>query len=357
MKWLGGVLGGFLSAWLLLACAHPAAAPRAARRTPEGAPRVPAGHGPAEIGGGVERIYVLPEPPDAPVLGSADAKVKLQVCSDFECPYCARLAPVIRELSENYGELLRISWRDCPLPTHRHALAAAEVGKEVYAQRGDAGFWQYHDRVFARQDALSEPVLIELARGVPGVDVDKVVTALHDGRHERAIKAELVALVESGAASEGIATPATFINGRLLSGAQPYRVFEDAVERALQEQPDARRQAVSDSEAAYPMATARHILVTYRGARGADATVARSKEEAHAMAISLRQRLAQGAAFDELAAAQSECPSAAQGGRLGRFTRGELEEQFEAALFSLRVGEVSEVVETPFGFHVIRRDP
>ena len=343
-------------ACLLLSCAQRAPTTlRPPDREPEGVVKLPAKYAAPTAGAATERLYELPARPDAPVLGGSDAKVTLEVCSDFECPYCARLAPVLHELHENYGELLKIVWRDCPLPTHPHALAAAEAASEVHAQRGDAGFWPYHDRLFAHQHELDEAMLITLSRDIEGVDADRVRQALRDGRHQPRIKAQLIALVESGAAPEGLATPVTFINGRLLTGALPYRDFEDAVERALIEQPSERARAEADSKDAYPMARVRHILVQYRGAQGAAASVVRSREEARARAIALRQRVALED-FERVARTASDCPSAKDGGRLGRFTRGELEEEFEQALFALSVGEVSEAVETPFGFHVILRE-
>jgi NIMA-interacting peptidyl-prolyl cis-trans isomerase 1 len=162
--------------------------------------------------------------------------------------------------------------------------------------------------------------------------------------------------LDSGAASGGFGTPATFVNGRLLSGAQPYEVFEDAVERALAETPEAHAQALERSRAAYPMITLRHILVQYQGARGDEGRVTRSKDEARALATSLHQKLlTQGATFDALVKEHSDDQSAPDGGLLGRFTRGELMPEINDTVFALKPGEVSPVVETPFGFHVFQR--
>lgn len=354
---LARLLVGALGASMVLACApRVPTTPRSPVGRPEGAVRLPAKQASPAAGASVERLYELAGRPDAPVLGGSDAKVTLEVCSDFECPYCARLAPVLHELNENYGELVKIVWRDCPLPSHAHALVAAEAASEVHAQRGDAAFWAYHDRIFAHQHELSEAMLITLSGDIEGVDTDRLRQALRDGRHQPRIKAQLISLVEAGAAPEGLATPVTFINGRMFTGALPYRDFEDAVERALQEQPGDRARAESDSKDAYPMARARHILVQYRGAQGAAASIVRSREEARARAIALRQRVALEHDFEAIARAESDCPSGKDGGKLGRFTRGELEEQFDQALFMLSAGEVSEAVETPFGFHVILRE-
>jgi protein-disulfide isomerase len=305
----------------------------------------------------VERIYQIAPSDKPPTLGNATAKVTLEVCSDFQCPYCAQLAPSLHELNENYGELLRIEWRNCPLPFHGDALPAAEAALEVQAQRGDTAFWTYHDVLFAHQNDLSTESLVSHARAIEGVDGEQVRAALNDHRHVGHIQKEVTALVESGAASGGLGTPVSFVNGRMLTGALPYEQLEDAVERALQEQPDARAKAEADSKVAYPMARVRHILVEYKGAQGADKSVTRSKDEARARATQLRARLvSEKLPFATLAREASDCPSKNEGGELGRFTLGDLEPSLELSLFALSPGEVSEVVASPFGFHLLLRE-
>ncbi|HEY6878693.1 MAG TPA: peptidylprolyl isomerase [Polyangiales bacterium] len=335
--------------------------------TPKPPPTVPAAQAEApgppkfprtarkELSEDVERIYELKRSADAPLLGSADAKVTVEVCSDFECPYCAQLAEVVHELHENYDELLRIVWRNCPQAFHERALPAAEAATEVQAQRGNSAFWAYHDLLFAHQHELGTDTLVALAGQIDGVDATQVRAAVADHRHLEHVRAELRGVIDTGAAADGLGTPATFINGRLLSGAQPYRNFEDAVERALQELPEDRAHALEASRQAYPMARVRHILVQYQGAR--DAHVQRSREAAQEKARTLRAQLLQApASFSELARSSSDCPTARQGGELGRFTVGELEPSTELSLFALEPGQISEVIETPFGFHILLRE-
>jgi len=97
----------------------------------------------------------------------------------------------------------------------------------------------------------------------------------------------------------------------------------------------------------------RHILLAYAGAERSTAT--RSQEEARALAEQLLASLRAGeASFPELAAANSDCPSKSDGGKLGdTVIRGSMVPEFEEAAFSLETGVVSEVVETPFGYHLI----
>ncbi len=93
---------------------------------------------------------------------------------------------------------------------------------------------------------------------------------------------------------------------------------------------------------------ARHILVSTEGLEGEGA-----KEEARSRAESIRRELLDGADFAALAREKSEGPSASNGGSLGRFSKGQMVPSFEEVAFSLEIGEISEVVETQFGYHII----
>ena len=100
----------------------------------------------------------------------------------------------------------------------------------------------------------------------------------------------------------------------------------------------------------------RHILVRYKGAKNAEPKIKRSKEEAQKLAEKLRaEATAPKADFAALAKKKSEDSSAERGGDLGDVGRGLFAPAYEAAAFALGPGEVSAVVETDFGFHVIQR--
>ena len=98
---------------------------------------------------------------------------------------------------------------------------------------------------------------------------------------------------------------------------------------------------------------ASHILLMHDGSARSSAT--RSKEEAASQIADLKARIEGGADFADIAREHSDCPSGAQGGDLGTFGRGKMVPEFETATFAMVVGELSDVVETDFGFHLIQR--
>lgn len=98
---------------------------------------------------------------------------------------------------------------------------------------------------------------------------------------------------------------------------------------------------------------ASHILLMYAGAMRSRAT--RTQADAQKEIASIETQLQSGADFAELARAHSDCPSSAKGGDLGSFGRGQMVGPFEEAAFGLPVGGTSGVIETPFGYHLIKR--
>lgn len=98
---------------------------------------------------------------------------------------------------------------------------------------------------------------------------------------------------------------------------------------------------------------ASHILLMYAGSDRSTAT--RSKEQAQTEIEALKQQLESGSDFAELARQHSDCPSSRSGGDLGMFGRGQMVGPFEEAAFGMQVGETSGVVETAFGYHLIKR--
>ena len=98
---------------------------------------------------------------------------------------------------------------------------------------------------------------------------------------------------------------------------------------------------------------ASHILLMYEGS--ARSTATRSKDEAQKQIQQLKEQVDGGADFAELARKHSDCPSGQKGGDLGPLGRGQMVKAFEVATFGMNVGDTSDVIETDFGYHIIRR--
>ena len=102
-------------------------------------------------------------------------------------------------------------------------------------------------------------------------------------------------------------------------------------------------------------AHAAHILLMYQGSAGASDEITRTREEAYQDIKLLLERVTAGEDFAELAKEFSNCPSGKNGGDLGEFSKGDMVKPFEDAAFGLKKGKISGIVETPYGYHIIKR--
>jgi protein-disulfide isomerase len=173
--------------------------------------------------------------PDAssPFKGGANAKVVIQEFSEFQCPFCKRVNPTMSELEKEYGNKIKIVWRHLPLPFHKEAPLAAEAAQEAFAQKGNAGFWKMHDKLFEVQgsEGAFERANLEKLAGEIGLDVEKFKAALDSHKH----KAKVDADAEIGNKAGVNGTPGFVINGYFLSGAQPAAAFKKLINKALKE--------------------------------------------------------------------------------------------------------------------------
>jgi protein-disulfide isomerase len=185
---------------------------------------------------GQERKQVDAPTDENPSKGVPDAKVTVQIFSDFQCPYCAQVRPTLAQLEKKFSGRIRFVWRNFPLPFHAAAPLAAEAAQEVFVQKGATGFWKYHDLLFAMQGAgelageLERPTLERLAKKL-GLDMRQFRAALDSRRHKAVVDRDVAAANKA----EIRGTPAFVIGGYFVSGAQPVRVFERVVSRALAE--------------------------------------------------------------------------------------------------------------------------
>ncbi len=164
---------------------------------------------------------------DSPVKGPADALVTIVESSDFECPFCKRVGPTLKQLEDAYAGKVRFVFKHNPLPFHPRALPAAVAAEEARAQGGDAKFWAMHDALFS-SPTLDEAAILKATQDA-GLDVTRMKAALASSRHKERIDRDQ-RLVQSVGAP---ATPSFFINGRKLAGAQPFENFKTIVEDEL----------------------------------------------------------------------------------------------------------------------------
>ncbi len=156
--------------------------------------------------------------------GPEDAPVTLVEYGDFECPFCGRAEPVVRELLADFGDL-RYVWRHLPLTdVHPNAQLAAEASEAAAAQ---GRFWEMHDLLLAHQDALRPPDLMRYAEEL-GLDVDRFTDELR--RHVYA--GRIAEDVDSADLSTVSGTPTFFINDVRHQGAYDIETLSVAVRAA-----------------------------------------------------------------------------------------------------------------------------
>jgi predicted DsbA family dithiol-disulfide isomerase len=166
-----------------------------------------------------------------PTLGPPDAPVTVVEFSDFQCPYCATVGPTLKKLTEEYGDKVRLVFRQFPLSRiHPQAMKAAEASL-CAADQGK--FWELHDAMFADQKKLGVDDLRATAAAI-GLDVVAFNACLDAGKYAEAVQTDLKDATRVGVTG----TPAFFVNGRPLSGAVPYETIAEAVDKELEQSGD-----------------------------------------------------------------------------------------------------------------------
>lgn len=339
--------------------------------------------------GNFQRILAPAPTPDNPAKGAAiGAPITIQMFADFQCPYCRRVQESVDQVLAKYPGKVRVVWRHKPLPMHPFAQMAAEASVEAFRQKGHPGFWAFAARLFEAQSTPTglDRAEIERIAGETGLNVAKLSAALDARTHWKAVQADS----ELAERLKINATPSFVINDYFMSGAQPFMGFKRRIEEALRaHKPIPADALIADARQPVPLSTttppplfmpapsgssgasasssgsvanqggqfgAKHLVVMYAGASRAPAHVTRTKGEARIRAEEARQKLVAGAAFADIVAQYSDEPGAAQrGGDLGTFNRGMMVAEFQAGVENTRVGDISVIVETVFGFHIILR--
>jgi protein-disulfide isomerase len=178
-------------------------------------------------------VKVLLEPPrstitlrpGAPVMGPADAPVTIVEWSDYQCPFCKRAHPTVEQVLKEYKDKVKFVYLDYPLPFHPMAMPAAQA---VHCAEDQGKFWEYHKNLFEAAGDLSKADLTKRATDL-GLDAAAFEACTTSNKHDSLIKTNY----DDGAALGVTGTPAFFINGRILVGAQPIEQFRDIINDEL----------------------------------------------------------------------------------------------------------------------------
>jgi protein-disulfide isomerase len=162
---------------------------------------------------------------DSHAKGPDTAKVTIVEWSEFQCPFCTRVLPTIEQLRKDYGDDLRVVFKHNPLPMHNRAMAAAQAA-EAAGKQGK--FWEMHDILFANQRELTDENFEKWAKEI-GLDVAKFKKDMEDP----VLKKKITDDQQLGNRLGARGTPAFFINGRFLSGAQPVDAFKAIIDEEM----------------------------------------------------------------------------------------------------------------------------
>jgi protein-disulfide isomerase len=171
----------------------------------------------------VHRIQVNVD--GAPFVGATNAPVTIVEFSDFHCPFCKRAEDTIAQVLSRYGDRVRLVWRDYPIDklhpqarqAHEAARCAADQGK----------FWPYQKALFAGPPR--QPDQLPAVAQETGLDVASFKECVASGKHRAAVQKD----VEEARRLDVTGTPTFFINGRVLSGAQPLEAFVRVIDDEL----------------------------------------------------------------------------------------------------------------------------
>ena len=154
-----------------------------------------------------KRIHAI-EVGDAPVLGNPGAPVTIVAFADFQCPFCARSAPLLRQVLDGYEGRVRLVYKHFPLSFHPVARQAAVAS---LAAQDQGAFWEMHDLLFEHPEELSASRFPELAR-LAGLDVERFSRDLEQSheKYEERIDADYT----QGLHADVRGTPTLFVNGR-----------------------------------------------------------------------------------------------------------------------------------------------
>jgi protein-disulfide isomerase len=159
-----------------------------------------------------------------PSRGNAAAKIVIVEFADFECQFCAKAHETVQGVLKAYGDKVRLVFRHYPLSFHAKAPKAAEATACADEQ---GRFWELHDALFESQELDVDSLKMQAKRA--GVDAAKFASCLDSGKTAALVKRDMAAGQQLGVSG----TPAFFVNGFMLSGAQPEEAFRKLIDAEL----------------------------------------------------------------------------------------------------------------------------
>lgn len=158
--------------------------------------------------------------------GNPEAPVTIVEFSDFQCSFCSSFHPTVKQILEDYSDKVRWVYKHFPLDqTHFQARPAAEAS-ECAAEQGK--FWEFAEGLFKNQSKLGKDFYSELALAI-GLNTNQFENCLSSRKYKDKVEADYQEGIKAGVRG----TPASFVNGELVSGAVPYETLKAAVEKAL----------------------------------------------------------------------------------------------------------------------------
>jgi len=154
-----------------------------------------------------DKVYEIPVA-GSPILGNPDAPITVVEFSDFQCPFCARTAPLIKQVQDKYGDKVRVVYKHFPLQFHAAARPAAIAS---IAAQEQGKFWEMHDVLFENTTSLSEAKMDDYAQQA-GLDVERFKADYAQKKTE--YDARVTAEYQEGVAAAVRGTPTLYINGR-----------------------------------------------------------------------------------------------------------------------------------------------
>ena len=184
-------------------------------------------------GGRAEARPARPDPAErhevaldgAPVRGPESAKVTIVEFADFQCPFCTRVNSTLTQIREQYPKDVKLVFKHLPLRIHPQAPGAHAAAEAAHRQ---GKFWEMHDKIFGNQGDLAPETFVSYA-GQIGLDVDAFKKDVGSDDVKKRLDADTREAQTLGVSG----TPAFFINGKYLAGAQPFEAFKQRIDEEL----------------------------------------------------------------------------------------------------------------------------